>query len=89
MKRRTEAYTGILDIFECLYTLDEEKSHRLIKEYPADIDDTIKSELTHLKLFVKNEEISPAKIFELLIDNKFSERVYCAENILHSFSGKL
>ena len=38
LKRRTEAYRGILDIFECLHTLDEEKANRLIKEYSVHID---------------------------------------------------
>ena len=47
LKRRTEAYRGILNIFECLHTLDEEKAYRLTKEYPVDFDNTI--ELTHLK----------------------------------------
>ena len=64
LKRRTEAYRGILNIFECLHTLDEEKAYRLIKEYPVDFDNTI--ELTHLKIFVKNEEITPANIFEMI-----------------------
>ena len=45
-----------------IYTLDEEKANRLIKEYPVDIDDTIKSELTHLEMFVKNEEITPQNL---------------------------
>ena len=30
LKRRKEAYTGILDIFECLYMLDEEKTSQRV-----------------------------------------------------------
>ena len=53
--------TQVFSIYLNVYIRLMRKSHN--KEYLADIDDTIKSELTHLKLFVKNEEITPARYF--------------------------